>query len=91
MVTAPRGNSTTARACQNVLASFIIPAHQIRMDRQMAHDHRLRIVNMGGRDVAVLLDLLQGLDQSRFMRVCHCAGRWCQRTIPSRAGRALEQ
>jgi len=85
MTMAARGDPAAARAGQNVAAPLIIPTHQIRMDCQMAHQHRPWIMNVSGRYVAVLLDLLQGLDQSRFLVVCHCRRKMVPKEIPSRA------
>ena len=69
---AARADSTSTRSGHHVMATAVVPAHQIGLDGPLTEHHRHRILNVSRRDVAMRVHLRQGLDQSFFQGVCHC-------------------
>jgi hypothetical protein len=69
---APRADSASACAGQHIMAAPIIPAHQIGLDGLLSEHHGHRILNMAWCDIAMHVDLSQGLDQSFYLGVYHC-------------------
>ena len=53
------------------MAAAIVPAHQIGLDGPLTEHHGHRILNVSRRDIAMRVDLPQGLDQSFFLGVGH--------------------
>ena len=68
---AARADLAAARAGQHIMAAAIVPAHQIGSDGSLTEHHGHRILNVSRRDIAMRIDLPQGLDQSFFLGVGH--------------------
>ena len=68
---APRADSAAARAGQHVMTAAIVPAHQIGLNGPLTEHHGHRILNVSWRDIAMRVDLPQGLDQSFFLGIDH--------------------
>jgi hypothetical protein len=66
-----RANSSPASTRQHIAASHVVPAHEVGLDGVLPEQHRHRIMNVNGRDVAVCVHALQSLNQSRFEWVSH--------------------
>jgi hypothetical protein len=68
---AARADSAAARAGQHIMAAAIVPTHQIGLDGPLTEHHGHWILNVSRRDIAMRVDLPQGLDQSFFLGVGH--------------------
>ena len=53
------------------MAAAIVPAHQIGLDGSLTEYSGHRILSVSSRDVAMDINLRQGLDESFFLGVCH--------------------
>ena len=69
---AARSDSAAARASQHVVATAIVPPNKVSLHGSLTEHHGHRILNVGGRDIAIRVNLPQGLDQSIFRGVSHC-------------------
>jgi len=65
------GDPAPTRARQYVLTSVIVPPHQHGLKGCLTKHHGSGVMDVSGRYVAMLINLLQSLDQSLFVRVCH--------------------
>ena len=64
-------NSPTARTCQHVTTSHVVPADKVGSEGLLSEQHRHWIVDMSGCNVSVRVHALQSLNKSLFNCVDH--------------------
>src|SRR5271154_349366 len=66
-----RTDPSPTRTRQNITVSVIVPAHEITLDGVLTEHHRHRVVDVGGRDVAMRVHVFQSLNESLFGSIHH--------------------
>jgi hypothetical protein len=66
-----RADPPPTRTRQHITVSVIVPAHEIALDGVLTEHHCHGVVDVGGRDVAVRVHVLQSLDESLFGSIHH--------------------
>jgi hypothetical protein len=66
-----RADPSPTRTRQHITVSVIVPAHEIALDGVLTEHHRHRVVDVGGRDVAMRVHVFQSLNESLFGSIHH--------------------
>src|SRR5277367_4225482 len=66
-----RADPSPTRTRQHITVSVIVPAHEITLDGVLTEHHRHRVVDVGGRDVAMRVHVFQSLNESLFGSIHH--------------------
>jgi hypothetical protein len=66
-----RADPSPTRTRQHITVSVIVPAHEIALDGVLTEHHRHRVVDVGGRDVAMRVHVFQSLNESLFRSIHH--------------------
>jgi hypothetical protein len=75
------GDQGATCARQDEVPPVIIPAHQNGLKSSLTKHHRHRIMDVSGRYVAMLIDLLQSLDQFLLVSVRHSSEMMLERDL----------